>query len=72
MPNVSTVSITVDNWGGAIHWMSYNIVHDELGCERVDDHKKTYGLLAFDKTIIQETPIYVQDIVPNCSAQNLY
>ena len=48
-------------------------VYDELGWERLDDHGKTkQRLWVFYKTINQDTPIYLQDTVPNRNAQNHY
>ena len=48
----------------AIHRTSHNIVYDELGWERLDDHRKKQRLQVFYMTINEDTPIYLQNIVP--------
>ena len=38
--------------------------------QRLDDGRKKQRLLVLYKTINEDTPIYLEDIVPNCNAQN--
>ena len=57
---------------GAIHCTSHNVVYSELFWERLEDHWHKQRLRVFYKPIHKETPLYVQNIVPNLNVQNQY
>jgi len=57
---------------GAIHRTSHNIVYNELGWERLEDRRRKQRLRVFYKTIHEETPVYLQNIVTDRNIQNQY
>jgi hypothetical protein len=52
-----------------MHRTSHNIVYSELGWETLVERRRKQRLRVFYKTVNQEVPIYLENVLPNPIAQ---